>query len=635
MIYLNNEELLENIEDYIDRDSKYAILIDGEWGCGKTNFIENKLLPKLKDLKKSHVYTTLYGITQKKEIDQKIVEQRLEECSKIGGILKFAYKNTYAISELIKLNFKDEAIKELFKDDSIKNVIDKFSVADGTILIFDDLERCTLSFNELLGYINDYVEHKNCKVIIVANQKEIAKSKRLENMELKYLVAKPVNCIYNSKNEKNPEISKYDLDNKVKEIFEDDLEYKQIREKVIGRTFYYKPNLKEILKEIVCSSKIEDTNKEFILENSKDIIRILEYYRHSNIRTLKFSIELMEKIFSVLDKMNIKEEQKIIFQDCKYNILLYTIYASILEKIGLKRKKWNFNLEYTLFTILKKENVMGFKFIDEFIDTGVIDENKTIEIISVFLKEMELKEIDLENPLNKLVIMWELDDDEVLKELNRLVEYLKNKKYEVAIYPKIIEILVKVKYIGFKDKIIEDIIAQLEKNIKSEKNNVSFNEFGIGFDTDEEIKEYKEIINHLKNIAHISYTEQKEEIIDKISSEKDWGVNISQYYLENKEDRYFDQCFLKLFDIDKLITNIIESDSKNINYFRRTMNDIYEYDNIIEKYSNDFENMEKLKNEIEVAMKNGRIVGITKKYNIELLINNINEIMDKVKLMQR
>jgi hypothetical protein len=43
------------------------------------------------------------------------------------------------------------------------------------LIIFDDLERCSISIPDTLGYINQFVEHKDCKVIILANEDELLK----------------------------------------------------------------------------------------------------------------------------------------------------------------------------------------------------------------------------------------------------------------------------------------------------------------------------------------------------------------------------------------------------------------------------------------------------------------------------
>ena len=71
----------------------------------------------------------------------------------------------------------------------ISSVIESFLPIKNSILIFDDLERCNCSINEILGYINSFVEHEKMKVIIVANQDEIGKSVTEKGRELQYLVA--------------------------------------------------------------------------------------------------------------------------------------------------------------------------------------------------------------------------------------------------------------------------------------------------------------------------------------------------------------------------------------------------------------------------------------------------------------
>lgn len=43
------------------------------------------------------------------------------------------------------------------------------------VLIFDDLERCDCSIQDILGYINGFVEQAGMKVIIIANQEELRK----------------------------------------------------------------------------------------------------------------------------------------------------------------------------------------------------------------------------------------------------------------------------------------------------------------------------------------------------------------------------------------------------------------------------------------------------------------------------
>lgn len=65
-------------------------------------------------------------------------------------------------------------------------IIRIFNYSD-TVLCFDDLERVNMSIDEVLGYINNFVEHDGIKVIIIGNEDEIADKLNDKNRELKML----------------------------------------------------------------------------------------------------------------------------------------------------------------------------------------------------------------------------------------------------------------------------------------------------------------------------------------------------------------------------------------------------------------------------------------------------------------
>ena len=46
-----NEDITERIEQYLYLDTNYAIIINGDYGIGKTHYIKNDLFPKVKELK--------------------------------------------------------------------------------------------------------------------------------------------------------------------------------------------------------------------------------------------------------------------------------------------------------------------------------------------------------------------------------------------------------------------------------------------------------------------------------------------------------------------------------------------------------------------------------------------------------
>ena len=72
------EDLVESILDYVRSDyTGYAIMINGEWGSGKTYFWNHKVKNKIESLqlngrKYTTIYMSLYGISNLEEISKKI-----------------------------------------------------------------------------------------------------------------------------------------------------------------------------------------------------------------------------------------------------------------------------------------------------------------------------------------------------------------------------------------------------------------------------------------------------------------------------------------------------------------------------------------------------------------------------------
>ena len=65
-----NFDLIGEIKKYIKNDRiNYAVLIDGEWGSGKTYFIKRNYIDKHPD---TTLYISLYGLKSKDEINKKI-----------------------------------------------------------------------------------------------------------------------------------------------------------------------------------------------------------------------------------------------------------------------------------------------------------------------------------------------------------------------------------------------------------------------------------------------------------------------------------------------------------------------------------------------------------------------------------
>lgn len=126
--------IVEQIISYLNEE-KYcqAILIDGEWGSGKTFFVKEILMPKIsKNIsdKKVH-YVSLYGVSSLEEITEKIYCSYVEEMiDKNLGADKGKLVDDY----LLNCSLDEKAIKEIvYKKATERKQVDD-SIAVGKAL---------------------------------------------------------------------------------------------------------------------------------------------------------------------------------------------------------------------------------------------------------------------------------------------------------------------------------------------------------------------------------------------------------------------------------------------------------------------------------------------------------------------
>lgn len=184
-----NRGLVNYLNEYmLSPDPQYAVMINGKWGCGKTFFIK-KWLNGYKESETegnkvlTPIYVSLYGLKTLKQIttaiNQVLYPILYGKAAKAGKtLLKFA--SAIVFKQNIDINGDD-------KDDlSIGLGLDSFSILKSDdeniksdkFLIFDDIERCQVNMKELLGYINYFIEHCNCHVLIIGDEGQIEKDDR-------------------------------------------------------------------------------------------------------------------------------------------------------------------------------------------------------------------------------------------------------------------------------------------------------------------------------------------------------------------------------------------------------------------------------------------------------------------------
>jgi len=291
----NKNETMDNISEAIINHLKMkttgALLLTGDWGSGKTYHLKNQVFPLIETTTEFiPIMVSLYGETDKNNIGQKVLFAFFDKKGKEANL------STGTIAKNIK-NFSEgfPILKKYIDLDKLivgsgENVF-KLLPHDNLLICFDDLERMSekIDVNDFLGIVNDLVENKGCKVLLIANEEEIK------------------NGI-------------------------------TFKDKTIEKTIHFSPEISSIFDSII--SSYEDspfkeyfrTNKDFIISTlvptteRKDEEKDLKK-SYSNIRSLKFAIEHFRYSYLLLSSKK-SENDDLIKQQLR-SLWFFTLSISI------------------------------------------------------------------------------------------------------------------------------------------------------------------------------------------------------------------------------------------------------------------------------------------------------------------
>ncbi|MEA5259174.1 P-loop NTPase fold protein [Arcicella aquatica] len=300
---MTNQTAKEYLNYFVtSQNPNFAVMLKGKWGAGKTYFIrriieewENAQEIEEGDVNLKPIYVSLNGVAKKSEITEslkaKISPFLYSKGAKFAtDIFKGFIKSTLKIDfDYDKDNKADGSININFDPISIfKSSNDK--IKGNRILIFDDVERCKIPLDELYGFINDFVEHSQCKVILISDEDKI--------------------------DEENTNNSKF--------------RYPVFKEKIIGQTFEIKPDTGQAIDFFLDS--VTSEIKPFLLASKDLIIKTFDISRKENLRVLQRAIYDFERLLSFTDKELSKEEEK--YKELIKNYLSYFLIYFLEFKTG-------------------------------------------------------------------------------------------------------------------------------------------------------------------------------------------------------------------------------------------------------------------------------------------------------------
>ena len=164
--------LLDEIYKYVqDVDRRYAIAVEGPWGCGKTRFLNSVLAPSLKSKKKRMVRVSMFGMKTGDQLYEKIGAMILRlEGERGGKPTKFMRKMATSAPKVAASALAVKGVS-LQLDIGMKFAVDMIA-SSKHVIVLDDVERRSQDSDDLslFGAVNDLVESCGLKVILVTNR---------------------------------------------------------------------------------------------------------------------------------------------------------------------------------------------------------------------------------------------------------------------------------------------------------------------------------------------------------------------------------------------------------------------------------------------------------------------------------
>ena len=264
------------ILDYVNcNENTGALLLTGPWGCGKSYLMEQIAKDLNQEKAAAIAVISLFGLDSISAINKRVKDEYIS--LKLGMLGKSARKLSKKLAILVKdglavagsaapgvtgLAAASQGLSsalsyDLFGFFDVQSTIGNNDSKRKFVIVFDDLERCDInSKKDILGAINNFVENKQIKVIVIADEDKI-----------------------------------------------DGDDYREYKEKLISRTLCMTADYDSIIENISANyAEAADGYRDFLKENADLIKSVFAESRTSNIRMLKTILADFERVYAAWTK---------------------------------------------------------------------------------------------------------------------------------------------------------------------------------------------------------------------------------------------------------------------------------------------------------------------------------------------
>ena len=486
----------------------------------------------------------------------------------------------------------------------------------------------------MLGLINNLVEHNECWVIILANQKEIGKIELNNDLVEKYMLVLNGDKLDFTHTEDEKIISIDTLQDRVEKIFSEDILYNSIKEKVIGQIIDFEPDIEEIYDSVIGKFSRANHFIEYMEIRKNTVLEIFSQMACKNIRTMIFCIRKYERIYrEVYHIYNAKEDCQKYMDYFLVYLFRIAIYYRNGEKISALQLKDE--IGYVSFPDQLIGSVLAFKYIDMYCINGNINIEKlreAVRFIDKIIKEEEKQKKKFGKNVgiayNKLYNWIYLEDKEVEENIKLLIKELEDDKYSYINYQGIIAHLIVLKknglFNGDISKIVDIMIGKIENELDDIGSDLVYSKYS--FEDDDLCQEYEKYVDKLLDSCKSYRKKIQSSDIIAILENVDWSVRFKDFCKEKRQEIIERGGFIDLVNIDKLAENLEICKTKEMYDVLEAFDKIYSSSNIGDFLSMDKEKIKRLYEKVNNMTFNGK----TKQIIHKRLTIYLNEVIKKL-----
>lgn len=563
----NEEEILEAIKNYIeDTVYPYALMITGEWGSGKTYFIKNNVISGLQQ--KKFVYISLYGISSIEEINKLVFMNIILGSEKSNKMEKVIEPGVNLLAGIVKPFIPvPDVIKDKKNIENIMEIFTKNFKIENIVFVFDDLERCSCPIEEIFGYLNTFIEQNKNKIILIANEKEIGSQSYEKN---------------NGKKKEDDLVNHYLL----------------IKEKLVGITLHFHPNMKKVMASIVTNN--DKIPKKLLNELNKNLNKIEEVMNengHTNLRTFQFYLSKLNLLYQVIkDEVYNNEE---VYKKINIEILEACMKLKKGKEIGIDPGK--------------------FQFVPQYVEENFCSEDEVLTELRKFDERLTFEKKDPEDSMAKLKYFDFVRDNDVESAMSLAIERLE--RNEESVYTKenyldmLNTFLFYVKKIGIGEEYVEKLEALIPIKFEIEETDTYKYQF-----PDNPVKEeFKNSIIRIRNQCKAKKESEIKQQLEECLSKENWTKELRSIIgikFDSSEKRKI--SFMDKINMQSLVEKIKKSEAEQMKEFKDIFHWVYS-----EKQEIDVELLQKLKRRLEEEKEHTEEK--MKKYHMNSIVQEIGE----------